>query len=259
MWKVLIADDEPKIRKGLKKMLQSFDLSLRVVGEAEEGEQALEMAKTHQPHILLVDINMPFLDGLGLIERVRQFSPDMIIIIITGYDEFKYAKRAIQLQVSDYLLKPINGQELKEILLKAIDRLQHHHAQPQEEQGERNPDSTQREAQGLVSPIVALCKKYVAEHYMEEELSLQAVADHFDISPSYLCRLMKQELGHTFVEYLTEVRMTQAKRMLEEESIGVKIHEVAQLVGYNSQHYFSRVFKKTVGVTPLEYRQGMRA
>lgn len=251
MWKVLIADDEPKIRKGLKKMLQSFELKLEIVAEAEEGEMALDLAKEYKPHILLVDINMPFLDGLGFIEKVHNFLPYAIVIIITGYDEFQYAQRAIKLQVFDYLLKPVNSEELKSIILNGIDHLQN---QPEniENKDEINTDNEE------YSPIVVLLKNYIDNHYMQEDLSLHEVADKFDISLSYLSKLMKHELDKTFIEYLTEVRIKNAKKMLQEENIGIKIHEVAQLVGYSSQHYFSRVFKKEVGVSPIEYKQNIK-
>ncbi len=250
MWKVLIADDEPKIRKGLKKMLQSFNLNLEIA-DSEDGEMALDLAKQHRPHILLIDINMPFLDGLSFIERVHDFLPNSIVIIITGYDEFHYAQRAIKLKVFDYLLKPVNAQELKDILMKGIAYLQ--------DQVKKGVDLDGVGYDGVrYSPIVVLIKGYIDCNYMKEHLSLQEVADNFEISSSYLGKLMKNELGKTFTEYLTDIRMEKAKRMLEEENIGIKIHEVAQLVGYSSQHYFSRVFKKEVGVTPLEYKQNIK-
>lgn len=250
MWKVLIADDEPKIRKGLKKILQSFDLDIEIIAEAEDGEIALDLAKEYKPNIILVDINMPFLDGLDFIEKVHDFLPNTIIIIITGYDEFHYAKRAIQLQVFDYLLKPVNSIELKEIILKVIDRLQN--------LPENLDTVATKNNRAEYSPIVMLIKNYIDGSYMQEDLSMQEVADRFDISLSYLGKLMKHELGKTFIEYLTEVRMENAKKILQEENIGIKIHEVAQLVGYSSQHYFSRVFKKEIGITPIEYKQNIK-
>lgn len=251
MWKVLITDDEPKIRKGLRKIIQSFDIELDVVGEAEDGEMALELAKELKPHILLVDINMPFLNGLAFIEEVYKILPQAIVIIITGYDDFHYAQKAIKLQVFDYVLKPVNPKELKDIISKVIDNLEKHHTSTDE------VDTLDRDIE-LYSPIVALAKNHIDNHYMQEDLSLQEIADKFDISPSYLVRLMKQELGKTFVEYLTDIRMENAKKMLKEENINIKIYQVAQLVGYGSQHYFSRVFKKEVGVTPLEYKQNIK-
>jgi len=251
MWKVLVADDEPKIRKGLKKMLQSFNLELEIVAEAEDGEIALDLAKEHSPHILLVDINMPFLDGLSFIKKVHDFLPNAIIIIITGYDEFHYAQRAIKLKVFDYLLKPVSSEELKDILIKGIENLQN------QLKNMVGIDAVNNNKEKY-SPIVVLLKGYIDSNYMQEELSLQEVSGKFDISSSYLGKLMKNEMRKTFIEYLTEVRMEKAKKMLDEENIGIKIHEVAQLVGYSSQHYFSRVFKKEVGITPFEYKQNIK-
>ncbi|NLM03959.1 MAG: response regulator [Clostridiales bacterium] len=251
MWKVLIADDEPKIRKGLKKLTQSLDLKLEIVGEAEDGEIALQLAKDLKPHILLVDINMPFINGLEFIEEVYKFLPHAIVIIISGYSQFDYAQKAIKLRVFDYLLKPVKPSELKDILSQAIENL------------EKSPNITKTDDDSTedtenYSPIVNLIKKYIDDNYMKEDISLKEVAENFDISPSYLGKLMKQELDKTFIEYLTNIRIKNAKKMLEEENINIKIYEVAQLVGYGSQHYFSRVFKKEVGVTPLEYKQNLK-
>lgn len=122
MLKVLIADDEVTIRNGLKKMIQSYKLDLEVVGEAADGELALDFAKKYKPDLLLADINMPFLNGLDFLEKVRDILPDSLTIIISGYDEFEYARRALKLGVFDYLLKPINRQKLFECILKAISK-----------------------------------------------------------------------------------------------------------------------------------------
>ncbi|HOJ99266.1 MAG TPA: response regulator [Termitinemataceae bacterium] len=116
MWKVLIADDEPKIRRGLRSLLEKLDSSLEVVAEAEDGEAAYELALTTNPDILFIDIRMPFMDGLELIQRLSEYSNQWIIIIVTGHDEFDYARRAISLQVFEYLLKPVDPEVLKKTL-----------------------------------------------------------------------------------------------------------------------------------------------
>jgi two-component system, response regulator YesN len=107
MLKVLIADDEPKIRRGLKSSIDWNELDIEVVGEAEDGEIAFEMAKVLKPDILFVDICMPFIDGLELISKIKDILPDSLVIVITGHDEFSYAQQSIKLKVFDYLLKPV--------------------------------------------------------------------------------------------------------------------------------------------------------
>lgn len=115
-WKVLIADDEMIIREGIRESVDWEQLRLTVAAEAEDGEEALELAVRHGVHILLVDLNMPIMDGIELMKRVREQLLDCKIVIITGHDEFAYAQTAIRLQVKDYILKPANPAQLEKVL-----------------------------------------------------------------------------------------------------------------------------------------------
>ncbi|WP_311198780.1 response regulator [Paenibacillus hexagrammi] len=115
-WNVLIADDEPNIREGIRDAIDWQRLGLEVVAEAEDGEEALELALLHQVQLLLVDLNMPIMNGMTLIGRIREQLPACKIIIITGHDEFTYAQEAIRLNVDDYILKPVNPKQLYQVL-----------------------------------------------------------------------------------------------------------------------------------------------
>ena len=123
-WKILIADDEPKIRRGLHAQIDRLGLPCEVCAEAEDGEIALEAAERLRPDILLVDINMPFVNGLDFIQALRRTRADARVILITGYEEFEYARRALELDVHAYLLKPINVEELRRAVETAIDQLE---------------------------------------------------------------------------------------------------------------------------------------
>ncbi len=127
MWKVLIADDEPKIRQGLKSTLENFDLPLTVCAEAKNGLEALEKTKELKPDILLVDICMPKLSGISFLEEIKKLKFDGRMIVISGFNEFSYAKQAIRLGVSFYLLKPIAEEELKDALEETIRELEKSH------------------------------------------------------------------------------------------------------------------------------------
>ena len=124
MWKVLIADDEPKIRRGLHAQLLRMGLPVEICGEAEDGETALVAAESLRPDILLVDINMPFLSGLEFIEKLRRTRSDVKIIVVTGYEDFTYLKKSLELSVHAYLLKPVDERELREALASAIEQLE---------------------------------------------------------------------------------------------------------------------------------------
>ena len=123
-WKILIADDEPKIRRGLHAQIDRLGLPCEVCAEAEDGEIALEAAERLRPDILLVDINMPFVNGLDFIQALRRTRADARVILITGYEEFEYARRALELDVHAYLLKPIDVGELRRAVETAIDQLE---------------------------------------------------------------------------------------------------------------------------------------
>jgi two-component system, response regulator YesN len=119
MWKVLIADDEPKIRRGLKALIAKCGEDLEVVAEAEDGDMAYEMAVERMPDILLIDIRMPFRNGLDLIGSLASALPGRIVIIVSGHDEFDYAQAAIKLQVFDYVLKPVDGTSFIKVVQRA--------------------------------------------------------------------------------------------------------------------------------------------
>ena len=123
MWKVMIADDEPKIRRGLRTTIERLRPDMKVVAEAEDGEMALALVQKETPDILMIDIRMPFLNGLELIEKINGVLSDCIIIVVSGHDEFEYARRALQLKVFEYVLKPVPQEVLTSVLARAAETL----------------------------------------------------------------------------------------------------------------------------------------
>jgi two-component system response regulator YesN len=143
MWKVMIADDEPKIRRGLRTSIERLRPDMRVVAEAEDGEMALEAVQREKPDILMIDVRMPFLNGLELIERINGVLSDCVIIVVSGHDEFEYAQRALKLRVFDYVLKPVPQEVLAGVLARAVESLvaarrQRHYLSWAHDQLERN-------------------------------------------------------------------------------------------------------------------------
>lgn len=123
MYKLFIADDEPKIRRGLRKL--KWDLmDIQVVGEAADGEEAYEKVIELKPDLMLVDINMPVMNGLELVEKIKKVHWECLIIIVSGYDEFDYAKRALQHNVFDYVLKPVKKAELFKTIERGLKTLE---------------------------------------------------------------------------------------------------------------------------------------
>lgn len=118
MYKLILADDEADVREGVLHEIDWEDAGFEVVDRAENGPEALEMAERWRPDVLVTDIRMPFMDGLELSERVRRSLPGTKIIILTGYDEFEYARKAITLGIEEFVLKPFSAQELLQALRK---------------------------------------------------------------------------------------------------------------------------------------------
>ncbi|MGX1826829.1 response regulator [Paenibacillus taichungensis] len=118
MYRVLLVDDEEDVREGLVVEVDWEALDLRIVGLAENGREALEMAERVEPDIVVTDISMPFMDGLELAKRLRERNPLVKVVILTGYDEFDYARQAVSLSVDEYLLKPFSAGHLKELLTR---------------------------------------------------------------------------------------------------------------------------------------------
>jgi two-component system response regulator YesN len=118
MLRTIIVDDEDLIREGLIAEIDWNSVGYEVIGEAEDGEQALELVRELRPELVISDIKMPFMDGLQFIEHTKLEYPDTYIIILSGHDEFQYAQRAIQLGAFEYMLKPIESDDLKRVLLR---------------------------------------------------------------------------------------------------------------------------------------------
>lgn len=123
LYRIILVDDEEEVRKGIIRKIDWNHLGFDVVGDAENGAEALEQIEQQEPEVVMTDIRMPFMDGLTLTERIRQKYPSMKVLIFSGFDDFEYAQQAIKLNVTEYILKPVNVEELSEILTRVKQNL----------------------------------------------------------------------------------------------------------------------------------------
>ncbi len=123
LYRVLLVDDEEDIRVGISRKMDWNSLGFTLVGEAENGEEALELAEQLQPDVVLTDIKMPFMDGLELCRCLRQSLPAAKVVVFSGFDDFEYARQAIGMEVFEYILKPINAPELGQVLTRLREHL----------------------------------------------------------------------------------------------------------------------------------------
>lgn len=241
---IVICDDEVILRNGLKSWVEKSGLPVRVSGTAGNGIQALELIAKQKPFIALMDINMPGMAGLDVIEETQKRGIDTRFIIISGHDEFQYARRACRLNVVDYLLKPIDREELVELLKKVLEQI-------------RKEQLTQKVFVEKEETIREKILGYIQDHFTEQQFSLGELAEEFHLSQSYVTRLIKQETGSSFSELLTKMRIDRAVSFLVQNP-DMKLVEIAERTGFASQHYFSRVFKEKVGFSPADYREYIR-
>lgn len=233
--KVLLVDDEVKIREGFKRLFDWEEHDLEVIGEASDGLEALSKIDEYKPNIVVMDINIPIMNGLKVIEMSKVRHPNTAFIIVSGYDDFNYCKQALKLQIADYLLKPVDYEEFGTV----IDNLR---ISLYEKKIEEDVDDH------LINKIA----QYIREH-LDEDISLNLLSDKFALNAQYISQLFKNQIGVNFLPYLTSIRMQKAKSLLL--SSAKTIVEVSQAVGYNDYRVFTKVFKKHVGVSPSQYRK----
>lgn len=234
---ILVCDDEMMIRKNFIKRINRLHIPIAGIHEAENGIQALKVLQECSIHICLLDINMPLKNGLELLRELNHCSQDTRFIIISGYDNFQYAKEAICYGVYRYLLKPINREEFEEAVLSLYKEI------------------SRKQQKSIVSPVIRKILDEIEYNYRNPDYSRLDLAEAVMLSEGYITRLLKREMGTTFSEYLTTKRIEKAKQMIQLEGSCVKLYEVAEAVGYKNQHYFSQVFKKLEGVSPKEFME----
>ena len=123
MYKIILVDDEEEVRRGVLNKIQWNKYGFEIVGEAENGKEALEIVEKNTPDIVITDIKMPFMDGMKLTQILYERFPTIKTIILTGFDEFEYAKTAIKLNVIEYVLKPVSSEDIIELLINVKEKL----------------------------------------------------------------------------------------------------------------------------------------
>lgn len=254
MYKLLIVDDEPLIRRGIKTLANLSVIGISEIFEAESGEEAIEISERVHPHIIVMDINMPNMDGLTASARIKEKLPDTFIIILTGYDYFEYAQTAIRAKVDDYILKPISKSDIEAVLTKITHQLQEKNRR--DEYLELNHQSSLEDVPEVVSEIEGTIRSYMNEHLFSSELSLSKMSSDIGFNSNYLSGVFKQIYGVPFQDYVNRKRMEKAKLLLL--STSMRNYEVAEEIGIEDVNYFVTKFKKLWGVTPKQFRQGVR-
>ncbi len=249
MYKVVLIDDEEIIVEGLKKVVDWRKFGCEVVASAPDAKSGALAIRENRPDILFTDIKLPNMDGLTMLAGLKGEFPEMQIAVLTGYRDFEYAKRAVNLGVTRFLLKPSKMAELEEALRTMTENLgKRRAARTGEREKEESEEAGESQANNL---IVRSALEYIKVHYADK-LTLKELAEKTYVSPWYLSKLLNRVTGESFSGLLNRTRLEKAKILLKDPSL--KVHEISDMVGFGDVAQFSRLFKKATRLSPVEYR-----
>jgi two-component system response regulator YesN len=240
---LLIAEDETRVRESICAYIQKNAPYIKSIYCAENGQQALDIIFRFRPHIMLLDIRMPLKSGIAVMREAFIAGAIPKTIITSVHAEFEYAQLALRYGAVDYLLKPCRSTDVLRAVEKAVKRVL----------DEDSPQISEREETG--NRFIDTALNYMNRHY-PDELTLANVAEHVGLSPNYLSMLFGKTLGCGFIDCLNRIRVDRACDYFADYRM--KTYEVAYKVGYSDEKYFSSVFKKIMGMNPLEYRRKMK-
>ncbi|PYI53346.1 response regulator transcription factor [Paenibacillus flagellatus] len=263
--KVHIVEDVKIVRETLVRHVDWAGLGLEVAGVSEDGEQALARMEDAPPDVLVTDIGMAVMDGIELIRRVKARYPDTKCIILSGLSEFQYAQEAIKLGVVDYVLKPLDIDELSAVVARTAGAIRQEREQREElERAKRivrthlpNVAGSEPALSGLPvgfkhAKAVERMLDFLKANIASGALTLQQVAAEANLSEKYANSIFKETVGTTINHYIIAQKMELAARLLQDPD--VKVYEVCERIGYADQDHFRESFKRHHGCTPSEYR-----
>lgn len=291
LFTVMIVDDERIIREGIEKQVSWEKHGMKIVKSTSNALDALKFMEKEIPDIIISDIRMPVMDGLEFIEKAKEITEESIFVLLSGYQDFNYAQKAIRLGVRDYLLKPTNEEKILETMEKIKEELKQKKTE-REFLNKTKKDikdvsmilkdisgfttrGTEREMDFLevterikkhlqeldyqkkkkfskaVKAIISIVEKEIGN----ERLSLKWISkEKLFLNENYLSKLFLKETGKRFSKYLMDERMGRALKLLEERD-ETRICEIAEEIGYGKNpRYFGMAFKKYTGLTPSEYK-----
>ena len=253
---VLIIDDEPLICMGLLELIDWKRYGFDLTDTEYSYVGGLKAAISHPYTLIITDIRLHDMSGLDLIKLVKEYKMCDNFIVISAYAEFEYAQKAIQYGVKQFLLKPLNRDDVIKCIESFTCTLPGH--RPDSEHGAPNVARTAVEDSGSTPGDQRLTDidsilDYIAKHYDDKRMSLVWFADKMYMNSSYLGQRFKKHTGVKFTDYLNQFRIVKACEMLLKGNY--LTYEVCERVGYGSIAYFHRMFKRFTGYGTEEYKK----
>ena len=231
--RVLVVDDEPFVVEGVARMLAEIDSDM-IVEKSCVSTEALDKICRRSPDLMIVDIEMPEMNGLELVRAARDVGCGARVIMLTGYSDYDYMRDALKQGIFDYVLK-INGMKaIRESVMEAL------------------KDMKEDNVEGGGNQVIETLKMYI-ENHLKDDLSLSSLSGQVFLNPSYLSRIFRQETGRRLSDYVLDVRLRSACRFLS--STDMQIQEIAREVGFENAAYFNAVFRRKMNLSPAQWRK----
>ena len=254
--KALLVDDEEQCVEALKEKIDWRKLGVTYTFEAYNAFQAREIMEREDISLILCDIEMPGESGLEFISSVREKADlggeNIECIILTCYPDYKFMRKAMQIGCNDYLIKPLDTEEMTEVLQKAVNKINRKFQNDEKEKSLLNNEAKNSCSESHQSIIDKKVIPYIKEHF-SEALTVTEIADYAALNSQYMMRIFKKQTGISVLEYVTQCRMEKAKELLKNTDWNNEL--ISENLGYASSGYFIKLFKKTFGVTPREFRK----
>ena len=249
MYKILLVEDDMALHFVYKRMKVWNEEGFEINMTATNGRDALKILDEHKFDMVITDIRMPILDGIGLLKKMSEKQIKIYTIILSSYDEFEYARQAMIYGAADFVVKPVKENDIKEALKRAKIQL--------EEDKEKN-DLTKRITQKILNAggeiddenFFNKILEYIMS-YVTEDKSMEDAAEYMELSKDYFGKMCKNKLKVTFKQLQTITKMEYAGFLLK--SSNIKVYELSELLGYSSPDYFTKIFTEIMGTTPKKY------
>ncbi|OGI06861.1 MAG: hypothetical protein A2Y40_00245 [Candidatus Margulisbacteria bacterium GWF2_35_9] len=233
-YRILIVDDDKEFREEFKECFYEYSIL-----EAGTGQQALDvLTKSNEIDIVFLDVHLPDTTGIKLLSKLRQTHPDLCVIILTGYGTKDIVIDALQGKADDYIEKPLDIEKTK-LMIKCL-------IESKVETGDVINGNIQEKIKRIM---------HFAQRNVDKKVNLYDAAKLVYMSPKYLSRIFKQEVGINFSEYRLNIKIKRSKELLKKT--GLSIEHIADDLGYENLESFTRIFKKYTGTTPSQYRKSI--
>lgn len=257
---LLIVNDEELTAELIKEMVDWTACGIDRVFLAYNAEDARKIIAERKADVILCDIEMPREDGISLIRWVKEQQLKAECIFLTCHANFEYAKEAVSLGCSNYVLMPARAEEIRQTVTKAVERICER--QKNEQLAQYGAQWMKRKRQEVIekqgdkksrAEIVGECVDYIAKNLKKPELSANVLAEACHLNAIYLNRIFKKEKNLSIGQYIIQERMNLAARLLEDAEVTPT--SAAAAVGYFNYPYFSTYFKKYFGCSPQKYQE----